>query len=670
MKTPYWLMSGALLFWGWETGLWIWGILMAAALGGAKFVRARWEFSETDLNRISDLCWVLFLGAGMLLYSTEDRLVFIFKFAQWLPFSFFPVMLAQAYGNREEMTLSVFSWLLRRTPQSPLARKSFNISYPYFAICVTGASASTRADGYFYAGITVLVLLALTSVRPRRASWPVWIVLMALVAGTGYASQRQLRQLQNTMEGALGGWLADFFRAPPDSHECRTLIGHTGRISLSGKIALRLRVPPGDICPALLREGAYDAYKNETWWASSNDLGSLCQVGSNDVVRLLPAKPVYSEVEIARYYDDGAGPLALPHGTFEIDDLPAMVRTNRLGVAEMAAGPGLADLRARYGRGVSMESPPGRLDLGVPDNETNALSRVGDDLRLSSMTERQKIRAVERFFGTHFTYSLNGRPRSRQMTPLAWFLTEGRSGHCEYFATATVLLLRQAGVAARYITGYAVPDSARRGDTYLIRERHAHAWALVYHSDTHVWEQIDTTPGNWDQADGSKPPWWESTTDFFSDVYFQFSKWRWSKTSFARGVDWLLVPLILYLVARILTTQRRQRAVADEESGETGPAWPGLDSELYLINQRLAGVHLARLPNEPLHHWQQRLEGAFPDSPGLRRIFHLHRRLRFDPRGLESGDREVLRREANAWLDGYAAQSTGAGSEEAARQSS
>jgi hypothetical protein len=34
----------------------------------------------------------------------------------------------------------------------------------------------------------------------------------------------------------------------------------------------------------------------------------------------------------------------------------------------------------------------------------------------------------------------------------------------------------------------------------------------------------------------------------------------------------------------------------------------------------------------------------------------MHRRLRFDPRGLESRDRETLRRQAGAWLAEFSAQ--------------
>ena len=89
-------MGGALLFWGWQTGFWLWGAALAAVLECSHFIRARWEFSDRDLNRISDLCLVLFLGAALALYSTEDRLMFIYKFAQSLPFCLFPIALAQA----------------------------------------------------------------------------------------------------------------------------------------------------------------------------------------------------------------------------------------------------------------------------------------------------------------------------------------------------------------------------------------------------------------------------------------------------------------------------------------------------------------------------------------------------------------------------------------------
>jgi transglutaminase-like putative cysteine protease len=650
MKTPRWLIGLALLFWGWETGFLLWAALMAAALEASHFTRARWELADTDLNRICDLCCVLFLGAGTLLFSTEDRLLFIFKFAQWLPFCFFPVALAQSYGDRPSIPLSAFNWLLRRIPHSPLSRTSFNISYGYFALCLMAASASTRPNGFFYAGVSALILLALGQVRPNRVSWPVWMTLAAIVLLCGKFSHQGLRSIQNSMETALGGWIADFFRSSTDPRECRTRIGHGGEIPLSGKIVLRLRVPPGDVPPSLLRVGAYDSYHRGTWTAGTNEFrqaaGNLH--GTN---WLLAPKKFFSKVEIAGYFPDREGfLLPLPHGTFEIEGFPGLLNTNRLGAVSVQVAQTLLDFQAEYWTGPSMDAPPARpMDTAVPEEERPVLSDVAAGLGLDQMKDdRQKIRAVSRFFQEHFHYSLTspGRAgRNDRKSPLGQFLTKTLSGHCEYFATATVLLLRQAGVNARYITGYAVPESARHGDTYLVRERHSHAWALVYHTNTMAWEQIDNTPSAWAEAAEASTPWWQGASDFLSNLYFDFSRYT----------QWALAPLILYLVWRILSTRRRQQTTAGARDGASEPVWPGLDSELYLIDRRLAGVRLSRQPNEPLHRWQQRLEEAFPAAPSLRTIFDLHRRLRFDPRGLESRERETLRRQAGAWLADFSA---------------
>jgi protein-glutamine gamma-glutamyltransferase len=212
------------------------------------------------------------------------------------------------------------------------------------------------------------------------------------------------------------------------------------------------------------------------------------------------------------------------------------------------------------------------------------------------------------------------------------------------------LLLREAGINARYITGYALSESERKGDSYVVRERDGHAWALFYQKDARCWEQLDTTPSGWEKAAGAGPAWWEPVSDFCSNIFFQFSKWRWSKTSYTRYFTWLLAPLILILVWRIVSHQRRQRSSDALAAAAGEPVWPGLDSELYRINHELAAAHLARLSNEPLNDWQCRLEAAFPQSQRLGRIFFLHHRLRFDPRGLTNDDRQLLKQEVELWL--------------------
>jgi hypothetical protein len=656
MRTQRWLMAVALLFWGWQTNLLLWSVVMAAALEASSIVPARWQFKEADINRVCDLCWVLLLGAALLSYSTEERLVFIFKFVQWLPFCFYPIVLAQAYGDQEVIPLSAFYWLLRRWRQSS---RTFRISFAYFTVCLAAASASNRPNGFFYIGMAFLVVIALASVRPRHVSLPLWILLAAMVVWAGHVGHQRLRGLQNTLEVALGSWISEFFQQSPDMYESRTRMGQARRISQSRKVLLRVRVPPGQIPPSLLREGVFDTYTNQTWYARSNNEFFPVH-GANGSFHLLRTKQGSAETEIASYFENGKGPLALPHGVFEIEGLPANLRTNNLGVCSIEGGPGLVMLRARYGGGVTLDAPPGIADTNVPANERPTLERLAQELKLSTMSPRQRIRAVGRFFGNGFTYSLSIPPHrfrnSRTGTELAWFVSPlGRVGHCEYFASATVLLLRQAAIPARYVTGYEVPESARHGDTYLVRERHRHAWALVYHEDTQIWEQIDTTPSSRDLAE-ARPAWWETAADFLSNLIFDFSKWRWTKASFTRTAEWLLAPMILYLVWRILSTQRQQRAQQSSKAAAGRESWPGLDSELFLIHRRLSGGRFARLPNESLSEWQKRLEEASPPSNSrLRRVFHLHHRLRFDPHGLAASDRQILKREAERWLTEFSA---------------
>ena len=49
---------------------------------------SRWEFSDDDLRHIWFLSLALQAGAGLILFSTEDRMLFVFKFVQMLRYRF------------------------------------------------------------------------------------------------------------------------------------------------------------------------------------------------------------------------------------------------------------------------------------------------------------------------------------------------------------------------------------------------------------------------------------------------------------------------------------------------------------------------------------------------------------------------------------------------------
>jgi hypothetical protein len=81
--------------------------------------------------------------------------------------------------------------------------------------------------------------------------------------------------------------------------------------------------------------------------------------------------------------------------------------------------------------------------------------------------------------------------------------------------------------------------------------------------------------------------------------------------------------------------------------------WPGLDSEFYQIERRLAERGARRQPSEPLSAWFQRASAdpALAEVRGrVQELLRLHYRYRFDPQGLTGDERDALRREADGWL--------------------
>jgi hypothetical protein len=76
------------------------------------------------------------------------------------------------------------------------------------------------------------------------------------------------------------------------------------------------------------------------------------------------------------------------------------------------------------------------------------------------------------------------------------FLFENHKGYCVHFATATVALLRAAGVPSRYVEGYAVSSGDfKEYDKWVnIPDSRSHAWVEIYLSAV-GWVPVEATPG-------------------------------------------------------------------------------------------------------------------------------------------------------------------------------
>lgn len=100
--------------------------------------------------------------------------------------------------------------------------------------------------------------------------------------------------------------------------------------------------------------------------------------------------------------------------------------------------------------------------------------------------------AIESYLQNEFGYTLE--QKAGGPDPLADFLFNVREGHCEYFATAMVLMMRSQGIATRLVTGFQQGEYNETADVFVVRQNQAHAWVEVYFPGEKQWVAFDPTP--------------------------------------------------------------------------------------------------------------------------------------------------------------------------------
>lgn len=89
-------------------------------------------------------------------------------------------------------------------------------------------------------------------------------------------------------------------------------------------------------------------------------------------------------------------------------------------------------------------------------------------------------------------YDLNTQRMDQSAEDFAqWFLEDSETGYCVHFATAATVLLRAAGIPARYVTGYLLQGEA--GQPVTVRGENAHAWVEIFLYGI-GWVQLEPTP--------------------------------------------------------------------------------------------------------------------------------------------------------------------------------
>ncbi len=642
MKTPPLLTGATIIFWGRQAGLLYPAIVMALVLEGARLVQSKWDLSLSDFNRVSDVCAILLAGVVIFVVSTNPltAIMIIFK---WLPMVVFPLLVAQEYSAAGRIDIRSLM-LLARKKEAGREKPDITIqlSYPYIVLCIISAGSANIKDGSFYICLFFLAAWALWPHRSRRFSPILWIMMLVAAGCMGYAGHLGLYRLQNIVTDLTTG----LFFKDTDPFRRTTSIGDIGELKLSDRIVFRIMPDSSPFNPVLVREAGYNTYNGSTWYATHFAFKEISPEPDLTTWKLQKDPGTGKAFTVYSPLKRGKGMLKLPNGVFQIEDLPVLrLMQNPLGAVKVEDGPGLISYRVRYNTNAAGDLPPDERDLNIPKKEMAAILQVVEELRLTSKQPAEIVSLLYDFFQEKFTYSLKPANPGKGNTPLTDFLRESRTGHCEYFATATVLILRACGIPARYASGYSAHEFSELENKIVVRMRHAHAWALVYVDGT--WRNLDTTSASWVGIEEKNASKMHVFQDILSFLVFKISEWRWGtgKGDPKKYAWWLLVPLVIILARRMYVRKKIRRIKTGHEQQATSAFFQGKDSGFYRIEKRLNELGFERYPWETLTLWMKRIEQASPSlirCEDMAHLLYLHYRGRFGANGLTQDENRRL----------------------------
>jgi transglutaminase-like putative cysteine protease len=105
-----------------------------------------------------------------------------------------------------------------------------------------------------------------------------------------------------------------------------------------------------------------------------------------------------------------------------------------------------------------------------------------------------EARLIEQYLQTHYGYTLE-LPAIEPLDPIAEFLFRRKKGHCEYFASAMAVMLRDVDIPSRVVTGFQSGVYNPISGSQLIRTSDAHSWVEAW-IPRRGWVTFDPTPAD------------------------------------------------------------------------------------------------------------------------------------------------------------------------------
>lgn len=299
-----------------------------------------------------------------------------------------------------------------------------------------------------------------------------------------------------------------------------------GRIRESREIALRIsfardRLPRNEVMR--LKAATFDLYDGRAWRRSPGRRTMLEQGGVR--VRLAPGE-VERWARVFLYPVTGKS-LPLPTTTRVVD-------VNRYGLEIGSGGavylsyPSVTTFEYDVGLGaspISAAAVPDPANLDPPILDLTGVSPEMTALAARAMgtgDAAERALRLEDFLHREYEYTLDFVGRGSEQ-PLEDFLFRYKSGHCEYFASAMVLLLRSQGIHSRLATGFLGADYNPIERSLVVRQANAHAWVEAYLPDA-GWTTFDPTPPAGRPESGGTSV-WNLATQAWDTLIFRWDRY-------------------------------------------------------------------------------------------------------------------------------------------------
>ncbi len=396
-----------------------------------------------------------------------------------------------------------------------------------------------------------------TETTPFRAPLIAGTLLVLLVAVPLFASMPRIHEpyILGRGTGSAGMARTTGFSDSVD-------LSLTTSIRANRNVAMRVQYDDetrlGDTASLRFKGAAYERYKNRKWFRALRQAEVLIPQATETLTRYFELAPAASPIDptpvntaLVFLQPVGSSSLLLPMEAVSLKfDLQSTVGIDPGGAVLLPVQPRQP---LRYEVGLAAEPMiNAKLDED-PEGELSALDPGGLTLRIGELARQvmgdpgagesggepqpatavfsddERVDRLEQHLLTQYTYTLDYLGRSGE-SPLEEFLFVYKSGHCELFASAMVLMLRSQGIPSRLVTGFLGAELNPLEGYYVVRQQNAHAWVEAY-TENRGWQVYDPTP-----PDGRPTVAPQSLSLLLSQIY-DYVNFRWDRYVLTYGAE-------------------------------------------------------------------------------------------------------------------------------------